>query len=257
MRNKFGLSFMLLGALAPMIAFNAAGEGNGGGGADPAAGAGAGDAPAGGGDLSKLAGGVDFTTPEPNAAGSEGGKQDEGNPEGGEKKEGEGNGDGDEGATEFALEVPEGLEAFQGDFSAYTGAANEFLKANPTATASDALKWAAEHQAERVKAMGGEMRERFESNIKKWEGELLTDPRIGNGDQAKMDAELQDYYAGLRAVGSPELVQVLNESGLGSHKEIFAAFAKVGKKAKESPVLAGEGGKGQVSFASGLYGKKG
>lgn len=160
-------------------------------------------------------------------------------------------------ASPFELAPAEGLEAFAEDYSSYSKAGNDFLSANPNATAREALAFAAEYQAEKAREAGKAFQERFNGTIEKWESECVADPRIGGGNRAKYDGEVVHYHNGLRAIGTPELVKVLDESGLGSHPEIFAAFAKVGRSAQESPIFGGEGGKGQVSFADALYGKKG
>lgn len=181
-------------------------------------------------------------------------KPGEGEDKDGEKKEGEEEQkDGDDPAP-FELEVPKGMEGFSGEFTAYSTAATDFLKANPGASAQDALKWAAEYQSSQVRDAGAAMRAQFEQTVQGWESEVKADPELGG---AKYDATIKDAVRGLSTFGSPKLVELLNDSGLGSHREVIAAFAKVGKLAQESPILGGEGGKGNVSFAEALYGKKG
>lgn len=154
----------------------------------------------------------------------------------------------------FEISAPEGLEVFAADFASYGTAANEFLTANPAATARDALKWATEYQAAQVKDAGAAQRAQFENVVKQWDADARADADFGG---ANYDANVQSALAGVRAVGSPELVDILDQSGLGSHPAVLKAFAKIGKHAHESPILGGEGGKGNVSFANALYGKKG
>lgn len=236
-----------------MVAMAMADEGGAGGGeaaaADPAVAA---DAGAESGTKPSLASAA-FADPPADAAVGEAdaavGEKKEGDQAAGEEAQGD--------AEPFELAPAEGLEAFKEDYSSYSKAGQDFLGANPKASAREALAWAAQYQADQVRNAGKAMQERFNGTISKWEADCVNDPRIGGGDQAKYTAEIQTYYAGLKAVGTPELVKVLDESGLGSHPEIFAAFAKIGRSAQESPILGGEGGKGSVSFADGLYGKKG
>lgn len=154
----------------------------------------------------------------------------------------------------FEIPAPEGLEVFAAEFANYGTAANEFLTANPAATARDALKWATEYQAAQVKDAGAAQRAQFENVVKQWDADARADADFGG---ANYDANVQSALAGVRAVGSPELVDILDQSGLGSHPAVLKAFAKIGKHAQESPILGGEGGKGNVSFANALYGKKG
>lgn len=231
-------------------------EGGDGGGAPAAGGDTAAPAPDAGGDLNTkpslatAAFAGDAPKPDadadPNAA-----------PAAGEGDKPDGDAAPEADASPFELAPAEGLESFAEDYSSYSKAGNDFLSANPNASAREALAFAAEYQAEKAREAGKAFQERFNGTIEKWETECVADPRIGGGNRAKYDGEVVHYHNGLRAIGTPELVKVLDESGLGSHPEIFAAFAKVGRSAQESPIFGGEGGKGQVSFADALYGKKG
>ena len=156
--------------------------------------------------------------------------------------------------TPFELPVPEGMESYKEAYTGYTGAVTDFLKANPAASAKDALLWAANYQAEQTKVAGKAMMDAFNGQITTWETEARADTEIGG---AKYDASVGLAVAGLKAYGSPKLVEALNTSGLGSHPEMIKAWAKIGKAVGESPVLSGEGAKGETSFAASLYGKKG
>ena len=156
--------------------------------------------------------------------------------------------------TPFELPVPEGMESYKEAYTGYTGAVTDFLKANPAASAKDALLWAANYQAEQTKVAGKAMMDAFNGQITTWETEARADTEIGG---AQYDASVGLAVAGLKAYGSPKLVEALNTSGLGSHPEMIKAWAKIGKAVSESPVLSGEGAKGETSFAASLYGKKG
>lgn len=246
MNTKVGF-WGLLGAR--LVAFAA--EDGAGSGAPAAGDAGAGAAGEGG------AAAADPAAPSSLASAAFAGdeKPQDGEAPAGEKSE------GDEAPAEFDpasfdVEVPEDLKIHEEAFGNYKGAVQGWLKDNPKATAADALKWAAGYQADAVKAQQSKFLEGFNSTIKGWEDQCVSDPRLGGGDAEKFEAVKADYYAGLKAIGTPALVKVLDESGLGSHPEIVAAFTQVGRSAKESPILGGEGGKGSVSFADALYGKK-
>ena len=156
--------------------------------------------------------------------------------------------------TPFELPVPEGMESYKEAYTGYTGAVTDFLKTNPAASAKDALLWAVNYQAEQTKVAGKAMMDAFNGQITTWETEARADTEIGG---AKYDASVGLAVAGLKAYGSPKLVEALNTSGLGSHPEMIKAWAKIGKAVGESPVLSGEGAKGETSFAASLYGKKG
>jgi hypothetical protein len=71
-----------------------------------------------------------------------------------------------------------------------------------------------------------------------WAEEARADKEIGG---ANFDATLKDGQRALRKLGNPDLVKLLNESGLGNHKEVIRFFAKVGKFVKEDGLPGGEG----------------
>lgn len=90
-----------------------------------------------------------------------------------------------------------------------------------------------------------------EANVEKWRSDTKTDKEIGG-------AKLQETSAvagkAIARFGTPELKQLLNDTGLGDHPEFVRAFYKIGKMISEDSL----GGKitplvQQQSAASILY----
>ncbi|OJH45184.1 hypothetical protein [Paracoccus sp. SM22M-07] len=155
-------------------------------------------------------------------------------------------------AEPFTLAAPEGMEAMQGDFDKFSGAMDGWLKANPNATAREALAEAARMQGDAVMQGQAAAVEQRNSQIETWETDLRNDKEFGG---AAFEANVATYSKGVEAVGSPELRTLLDETGLGSHPEVVRAFWKVGKMTADSGIATGQTGTApKASFASALYG---
>lgn len=162
-------------------------------------------------------------------------------------------GEGDDAAPAvLKLTAPEGMENFQGEFDAYSSEASEWMQANPNATAADALKWAADRQAEAVTKQTQDMSEAFAQQIETWEGEAKADKEIG-GDA--FDANLATAKKAIDAFGSDDLKSILNESGLGSHPAVIKFAVKAGQALSDAPVIKTTQGDAKKSMAETLYGK--
>lgn len=240
MKNKFWLSGLGRAFCAPIMAFEAEGAGGGGD-------AGGGDAGAGAGDAAGDAGGL-LGAALAGAAAGEGQEV---------KKEGEGQaaGEGEGGEAEaFAAEIPEGMDAYSGEFEAYNGAVNAFLAENPTASAADALKWAAGYQAQLVADQARGMADGFNEREANWSKDTLADPDLGGANMPKTNERM------VRAIQTYDkdaaFARVLNSTGLGSHPDVVRFLAKVGETAQESDIMPPTaGGEQKRSFANRLYGK--
>ena len=247
---------MLLKYRLPL--FDQAGEGGGGadGGSD-AGGADAGSqgADAGTGDTKTILGGENQNTDDTGTDGADdGGKDSEGKTKDGEgdskdepsddTKDGDKEDKTDQASTEIKLEAPEGMEAFQGEFDTFSTEATDWMKENPTATAADAFKWAAERQAQNVSTQTQETADGLNETIKGWETGLKSDKDIG-GDA--YDANMAIAAKTTAAYGSEEIVGILNETGLGSHPAFVKMFHKIGLTLKDADVHMGEGGNKDAS----------
>lgn len=155
-------------------------------------------------------------------------------------------------AEAFALAAPEGAEAFQADFDAFAGDMDAWLKANPNATAREALTEAAMRQARVAGDAQKQMLEQRNAQLDAWAGDLRKDAEFGG---EKYDANVATAVKGLEAVGSPELRKMLDETGLGSHPDVVRAFWKVGQMVADTAVVTGQTGTStRRSFADALYG---
>ncbi len=164
-----------------------------------------------------------------------------------------GNPTDDQSAETFKLEAPEGFEDFADDFAAFEGVASDWLKANPDATAADALKWAAATQAEKVKGQIGAQGEALQQQIAQWATSAESDKEFGG------DAFNENVAVAAKAVeafGTPEFRSLLNESGLGSHPEVIRFAFRAGQQLRDAPVLSGDQTSKRKSLGQALYGNK-
>lgn len=252
-KNSPLMILMPLGAFA--LCYSPADEGGAGGGGGDAGGGdgGAGGDGADGGDPGT--GILDGGNPDDQGGGAPDGGGDGADPDDKNGGDGDSDGDGNDGENPepFALDVPEGMEAFADDFTAYTNDAQSWLAENPDASAADALKWAASRQAEAVKGQIEASQESFKKQVVEWETALSTDAEVGG---TKFDENKAVAVKAVQAFGDKELTELLTETGLGSHPALVKAFWRVGKHLSEAPVLSGGDGGGKKSFAGALYGKK-
>lgn len=167
-------------------------------------------------------------------------------------KDAEKAGDAEAGAEAFSLAAPEGAEAFQADFDAFAGDMDAWLKANPNATAREALTEAAMRQARVAGDAQKQMLEQRNAQLDAWAGDLRKDAEFGG---EKYDANVATAVKGLEAVGSPELRKMLDDTGLGSHPDVVRAFWKVGQMVADTAIVTGQAGTStRRSFADALYG---
>lgn len=88
--------------------------------------------------------------------------------------------------------------------------------------------------------------------VEQWRAESLADKEFG-GD--KLDANLAVAKTALDTFASPQLVELLNASGLGNHPEVIRAFFKVGKAiSPDSGLVRGNAPAPQKSAKDVLYG---
>ena len=151
----------------------------------------------------------------------------------------------------FAIAAPEGAEAYQADFDRFAGDMDGWLRANPNATAREALAEAASRQARLAGEGQASMAQQRSDQICAWEGELRADKEFGG---EAYDANVATAVKGLEAVGSPELRQVLDQTGMGSHPEIVRAFKKVGELVADAPfATSAQPAQSAKSAASRMY----
>jgi hypothetical protein len=83
-----------------------------------------------------------------------------------------------------------------------------------------------------------------------WANEAKADKELGG---EKFDENLAVAKGALKAFGTPELTQLLNESGLGNHPEVLRMFYRAGKAISEDSVLLGTSGNNAPDPAKRMY----
>ena len=142
--------------------------------------------------------------------------------------------------------------SFAGDFETFSKDMDGWLKSNPQATAREALAEAASRQARVASEQQQAFAQQRTQQLNAWAGDLRKDTEFGG---EKFDANIATAVKGLDAVGTPELRQLLDQSGLGSHPDVVRAFWKVGQMVADTPVVTGKAGTSTRSnFAAALYG---
>lgn len=159
-----------------------------------------------------------------------------------------------ESSGEFSIDAPENLGEEQVELiTAFNSDVQSYLKENPDATASDALKWVAERQIEAVQKGQEDAANQFADQVEQWGESLKTDKEFG-GD--KYDANMASAKSVIDKFGTPELTQLLNESGLGNHPEMVRFVYRISQPMKDSPVFTGGGtGTDTRTFTEKMYPK--
>ena len=150
----------------------------------------------------------------------------------------------------FSVKAPEGAEAYQADFDKFAADMDDWLKANPNASVREALAEAASRQARLVGESQAQALEQRNQQISAWDDELKADKDFGG---EAFDKNVATAIKGLEAVGSPELRQMLDQTGLGSHPEIVRAFKKVGELVADAPFATGAQPAQSASPAARMY----
>ncbi len=83
-----------------------------------------------------------------------------------------------------------------------------------------------------------------------WVESIKADTELG-GD--KFDASLATAFKARDKYASPELIDLLNTSGLGNHPEVFRLFHNVGKSLSEDQLVTGSAGNQAQSHEKVLY----
>lgn len=117
-----------------------------------------------------------------------------------------------------------------------------------------------QEQAQHLASMGAKMAQKITEQaanahaerIATWEAETKADKDIGG---AQLEANLATAKKALDAFGSPELNQLLVESGIGNHPAVIKAFVKAGKAMSEDTLMpsSAQVPGAQTSIAQKLY----
>lgn len=159
---------------------------------------------------------------EPVTQVAEGSEQSENAGEEGETVEGD--------PEPLKITLPEGVgEGYQEQADKFAGALSEFLKGKPSASPNEIAQMAAEWQVKEAE----DDTNKAVAEVKRWEAEARADPELGGAD---FDKNVGYAVKALDAYGSPELVGILDSTGLGNHKAVISALMKMGKEIKDADV---------------------
>lgn len=164
-------------------------------------------------------------------AGTEGGEQQPAGSKSAEAKEGEeGKPDGEKTPIEYDLKAPEGVQFDAEALDEFKGIAKELGLENESAQklADLGTKLAAKWEAKQIETIQAAQTE--------WAEQCKTDKRFG-GDA--LQENLGIAKKALDTFATPELQQLLNQSGLGNHPELINAFYNVGKAISEDRFVNG------------------
>ena len=91
----------------------------------------------------------------------------------------------------------------------------------------------------------------YNQTVKDWVTEAKADPEIGGDAYAE---NVGIAKRGIDSFGTPKLVEVLEQTGLGSHPEFIRLFIRIGKTIKEDdPGGTGGAGGEELTGAQILY----
>ena len=140
--------------------------------------------------------------------------------------------------ADIQIKIPEGVAVDQGLLKTFT----EFAKEHKIAPEA-AQKFADSYMGSAKKATE-EATLRQAEQIVSWAEEARADKEIGG---ANWDKNVAAANKAMQRFGSKDLVALMNQSGLGNHKEMIRFFSKIGKSISEDTIpggAAGQGGEG-------------
>jgi hypothetical protein len=144
---------------------------------------------------------------------------------------------GDQGLpADFVIKVPDGVRADPDVMKSFV----EFARTNKV-SAEATQKYADQYFADVRKSAQAEADRQLQQTTTWAEESKKAIPDF--------EATLKLGQRALQKLGSPELSKILNETGLGNHKEVISFFAKVGKFVAEDRLPGGEGSEGAADVA--------
>lgn len=143
--------------------------------------------------------------------------------------------DADEAIPEdFEFKVPEGEDVVDGLLPAFRDVARELElpKGKAQALLSKMLPAMRQHYTASIQA-----------TVKGWEAEAAKDKEIGG---SKLQESVKSARHGIESYFEPEFIDLLNASGLGSHKAVIRGFAKLGRDLSSDTFAQGAARRGPV-----------
>ena len=144
-----------------------------------------------------------------------------------------------ESADGYTIEMPEGVTADKTLLQSFQALAHEHKL--PQGTAQKLAGLYAEHVAKGQEAHAATLR----AAVDGWEAEIKASPTFA-ADKTNAQRTLAQY-------GSPELINVMNETLIGSHPAVFKFMASIGKALAEPDFKGGGAGADTRTAAQILY----
>lgn len=140
---------------------------------------------------------------------------------------------GEKPADDFVIKMPEGVEADESVLKEFKALAKEAgMKPEGAQKFADLYAKAQSTILERA-------REKNAQQQKEWAEAIKSDKEIGGAKTEETKTVAKSFLA---RFGSPEVVALLNDTGLGDHPEVVRLLAKAGKAIKEDSVGSTVGG---------------
>lgn len=143
-------------------------------------------------------------------------------------------GDGDKAPIEYAdFKIPEGVTVDPKDVTAFEGLAKDM------GLSQDNAQKLLTFEAERIRQINDDMSEQHYQTVQEWAEKAQADKEFG-GEAFQENITLA--AKAVDAFGSPEVVEMLNHTGLGSHPEFIRMFVNIGKAVSSDGVITGGNG---------------
>jgi hypothetical protein len=144
------------------------------------------------------------------------------------------------------FDLPDGLELDQAAIEAFTPLAKELGLTQEQAQALVDL------DSERQTRSHNEMQDAIDAMHEGWIDEVKADKELGG---ANFDESIQTARTFINGYADPELIDVLNETGMGNHPAVVRLFYNLGKSMKEDNVNLGavRGDQEEVSLAKRMF----
>ncbi|WP_272962321.1 hypothetical protein [Alcanivorax jadensis] len=95
------------------------------------------------------------------------------------------------------------------------------------------------------------MSDNWQKQVDEWKQAAESDKEFGG---AKFEQTMTDARKALESYGSPELTEVLDQTGLGNHPALIRVFAQMGASMKEDRTVKPEGAPaGKLDLTSAFY----
>ena len=212
-------------------------------------GAGAGEQTQGTETTSVLGGGQETDT-----GGQGGGSEQQSADQGGTGDQGGNGSESDQGSQEqqgapesYEWTVPEGFEGEmdQASIEAFEPIARELNLSQDQANQLVKL------QTEAVQRHAEALQTAHAEQMQQWQDELKNDTEFGG---ANYDTNVKLAQKAVQTLNMPELVEALNQTGMGNHPAFVKAFAQIGKSVSEDGFVLGNQSTAPKSAADVMYG---